>query len=249
MTKTRTADSRLRAALLRGALAAVFVAAGGCSLVLDTNGLDVPDAMGPSLVGPDASDSDDAGEDGGASVDAPAATDARPADGRADAAGDADAAISAESGSQDVGVDAAADAPDDRAVDAAGSDASATDGAAPDANGGGPEAGSDGCALTTHTNGLGQTWEDCAALNTRNRTEAQSACNALATGGGCVAQSACNFSYVGVSLSDGDGGMTTYLWIYSTQNNNTRTSPGDVIAYPSGTAQCNNLPRRTATWH
>jgi hypothetical protein len=254
MTPRRAIPDRLRGAALRSALVLVLFAPTACSLVLDPDGLDVPDAQGVPVTHLDAAGADDASDAGDASADARGAMEAGPADGTAeatkDAEPDADAGARDGGGGQDSRADAPIDASDDHAGDAgdaAGPDAPATDGAPTDAPSVGPDANPDGCSVVTHTNGVGETWEDCNPLATRNRNEAQSACNALATGGGCVAQSACNFSYVGVSVSDGNGGMTTYLWIYSTQSG-ARPNPGDVLAYPSGTAQCNNLPRRTATW-
>jgi len=257
MTKPRCAlPGRLRRAGLRAALAVVPLALTGCSLLLDTDGLDVADAQGPPMTHPDDAGHDDAGNDDDAAVreaaaDAPHAIEAGPSDARAETAADADTdgdgGAPDSSGTRDGAGDAAADAADDHATDDAAPDAPETDGATPDAPGGGTDAGSDGCVVTTHTNGVGQTWDDCSPLGTRTRAEAQSACSALATGGGCVAQNSCNLSYVGVSLADADGGMTTYLWIYMTQNG-ARANTGDVLVYPSGTAQCNNLPRRTATW-
>jgi hypothetical protein len=62
--------------------------------------------------------------------------------------------------------------------------------AAPDAGGDSiivvtPEAGeasseAEACTLVAHTNGIGQSWSDCAPLGTYNQTEAEQACEANA---------------------------------------------------------------------
>ena len=41
-----------------------------------------------------------------------------------------------------------------------------------------PDAGGDACVLVTHSNGLGQTWQDCTPLGTYNEEEALKACKA-----------------------------------------------------------------------
>jgi hypothetical protein len=55
-----------------------------------------------------------------------------------------------------------------------------------------------GCALVTHTNGLGQTWQDCVPLSTYDKAQATKACEAwCAVNGGCACQNGtlCNDSH------------------------------------------------------
>jgi hypothetical protein len=49
---------------------------------------------------------------------------------------------------------------------------------------------SDACALVTHSNGLGQTWQDCVPLGTYNLNQAMKACSA-ANATDCYARAAC----------------------------------------------------------
>jgi hypothetical protein len=53
-----------------------------------------------------------------------------------------------------------------------------------------------GGTYTTHSNGLGQTFQDCAALHTYNQTQAIEAANAWlkAMGGGTWSNSSCGFA-------------------------------------------------------
>lgn len=73
-----------------------------------------------------------------------------------------------------------------------GTEASSEGGPIPDGGTDGPATG-DGCALTTHTNGLGDTWQDCAPLDTYDLPEAMAACVAhygtetIGTDGGLTA--------------------------------------------------------------
>jgi hypothetical protein len=231
----------------------------GCSLLLNVDGLDVPDpaiaveggrldGAGDARDGSTDIDSPD-GSQGDSRGDGQSGWDAdRPTDSQADSQGDGRTVGAPEAG------DDAGDGGDARVVDGGASDAAdggPVDGAGADASdasdGGAVTVGPDGCALVTHTNGVGQTWQDCAALGTHNRTEAQSACDALTTTANCTAGTGCNLSYTGVSVAGSGGAMTTYLWIYGTSNMS-MYNPGDVLAYPSGGVQCNNLPRSTATW-
>ena len=63
-----------------------------------------------------------------------------------------------------------------------GAEASSDGGSASDAA---PEAGeAQACALVTHSDGLGQTWQDCAPLGMYDQAEAFRAC--AANGGACV---------------------------------------------------------------
>ena len=236
-----------------------------CSLLLNVDGLDVDDA---------AVDVEGGSRDAGGARDGSANTDG--SDGSAvDAQGDGRVVDAAEAGGDGGVSDARAGAldggPDAMARDASPGDASdaarapdAPDGSGasdaattPDASdaaavldasdGGGGTVTPDACALVTHSNGVGQTWQDCTALGTHNRTQAQSACDALSTAANCVATTGCNLSFVGASVSGPGNGMTTYLWVYQASNMS-MYNPGDVLAYPSGAVQCNNLPRASATW-
>jgi hypothetical protein len=233
-----------------------------CSLLLDADGLDVEDAAADAAGGArDAGPKDGAvradASDGAAvdaAVDAPVdgpvpdAAEGGGDGGRSDAeAGPTDGggsdAMARDAGQVDASKAPDAAGPPDAATTADASDASAT----PDASDAASTATPDGCALVTHSNGVGQTWQDCTPLGAHNRTQAQSACDALSAAANCVASTGCNLSFVGVSVAGPGNGMTTYLWVYAASNMS-MYNPGDVIAYPSGSIQCNNLPRSSATW-
>jgi hypothetical protein len=227
-----------------------------CSLLLDVDGLDVNDpaadggatgdaAFADAAPAPDAAD--------GAAVDAPADGSFADADADADAArGDgsfADADAARGDGASGGKGDAEAGPTDAGGSDAIAGDASPTDAAKPQDASGVADASdaSDACALLTHSNGVGQTWQDCTAIGTHNRTQAQSACDAVGAAANCVASTGCNLGFVGTSVAGPGSGMTTYLWVFTAPNMSTY-NPGDVITYPSGAIQCSKLPRSSATW-
>ena len=54
-----------------------------------------------------------------------------------------------------------------------------------------PDAGGDACVLVTHSNGLGQTWQDCTPLGTYNEEEALKACKASVSTQCSVIQGVC----------------------------------------------------------
>jgi hypothetical protein len=233
--------SKARASALAGMSALVLLGLCRCSLVLDVDGLDVNDPA-----------ADGGGTGDAAFADAAPARDA--ADGAADdAAGDtradgsfADADAARGDGANGGKGDAGAGPTDAGGSDAIARDASPTDAAKPQDASGVADA-SDACALLTHSNGVGQTWQDCTALGTHNRTQAQSACDAVGAAANCVASTGCNLSFVGTSVAGPGSGMTTYLWVYTAPNISIY-NPGDLITYPSGAIQCSKLPRSSATW-
>lgn len=76
--------------------------------------------------------------------------------------------------------------------------------------------GSTGCTLVTHSNGMGQTWQDCVALATYDSAQATKACNAWCAANGCVcanpgsATNPCCFSasFCGVQYMAGQVGTS-----------------------------------------
>lgn len=79
--------------------------------------------------------------------------------------------------------------------------------------GGSPAAGSDACALVTHDNGLGQTWQDCVPLGTYNLEQAMKAC--VASGAGmCIPNGkVCTFAeYEKVLGYTADGSTLIGIW-------------------------------------
>jgi hypothetical protein len=58
----------------------------------------------------------------------------------------------------------------------------------------------DACALVTHNNGRGQTWQDCVPLGTINDAQAVKACQA-SSATGCAASSSCGPCYYDSFLS------------------------------------------------
>jgi hypothetical protein len=227
--------SKARASALAGISALALLGLCRCSLVLDVDGLD--------LNAPAA--------DGGGTGDAAFADDAPARDAADSAAVDARADGSFADAARGDGAsggkgDAEAGSTDASGSNATARDASPTDAAKPQDASGVADA-SDACALLTHSNGVGQTWQDCTALGTHNRTQAQSACDAVGAAANCVASTGCNLSFVGTSVAGPGSGMTTYLWVYTAPNISIY-NPGDLITYPSGAIQCSKLPRSSATW-
>lgn len=70
----------------------------------------------------------------------------------------------------------------------------------------------DACALVTHDNGLGATWEDCVPLNTYNQEQATKACRSSGAAS-CIVDTVCSGTYrrvYGVSGAQGIGS-----WLFS----------------------------------
>ncbi|MBV9947205.1 MAG: hypothetical protein JOZ69_10180, partial [Myxococcales bacterium] len=185
-----------------------------------------------------------------------------PGDGglRGDSAGGRDAAAPAD-GPGPTGDGAARDgaAPADAgATDAARPDGAVLDAAMPDApapdaamfDGGIPDAATDdgateACSAVRHSNGVGQSWQDCAPLATYDQMEATSACNAFASG--CAVGTTCSVNEVSTAVPDGMGGTTVYLWVYGTGFGSSGLRAGDVAVAPRGTP-CAFLSPPTARW-
>ena len=110
-------------------------------------------------------------------------------------------------------------AQDDAATDGApaadsgpgGAEASSDGGSASDAA---PEAGeAQACTLVTHSDGLGQTWQDCVALGTFDVTEGAAAC-AAHDGGACSGGWACDGQALFCVMGTG-GSCAGPCWDYS----------------------------------
>lgn len=89
-------------------------------------------------------------------------------------------------------------------------------GGAPSSGGASNSGGSGGCALVTHDNGLGQTWQDCVSLGTRSYDEATKACRAYCAVQPCVhtcVQDTTSHSFCGEPLAGviGGEGQTWYI--------------------------------------
>jgi hypothetical protein len=110
-----------------------------------------------------------------------------------------DAPVSSSEGGQDF---PDAGSPLDAFADVPGLDVAVHD-AAPEASSG------DGCTWTTHTNGLGGSWDDCAPLGTYDQGEAMAACAAHAGASSCTADED--------SVTDSDPGTACgpHAWVYS----------------------------------
>lgn len=188
-----------------------------CSLLVDLDGLDVPGAGAVVAAVADAEPDADpfnilGGSDGGYSgLVGPGGGDGAPESGEDDAmtGTGADGAVvesdgdsAAKSGANDDGGDAAASEE--------GGDA-----AAPDA--------SDGCVVVTHSNGVGETWQDCVPLGTYTQAQAEKACAAHSSTG-CTNSSTCSLSYVTVIA-----GGTEYYWVYAAPGG--KITAGDVLEY------------------
>jgi hypothetical protein len=226
--------------IFSGMFATIAMGLCQCSLFLDLSGIDVP------------SDSDGQAGDGGVAEAAPEGSARDSADGgddrapAVDASGD-DGWEGAAEASGDGGADAAdgtsegatgaPDGGDDAAVDAADSGDGGDAGAADSAG----DAASDACTLVTHSNGVGQAWQDCLPLGTYTRAEADSACAACSSTG-CARGTGCNLQYMSVTV-----GTNNYYWVYAVSGS-TAIAAGDVLEYPTGTAvSCQNV-RASQTW-
>jgi hypothetical protein len=70
------------------------------------------------------------------------------------------------------------------------------------------------CVPTTHTDGVGQTWQDCAPVGTYTQAEAEAAC--MANGGAlCVASDCGGSGSLAVCDVDPHGAGNCICWVYS----------------------------------
>jgi hypothetical protein len=84
----------------------------------------------------------------------------------------------------------------------------------------------DGCSWTTHFNGLGGTWQDCAPLGTMTDAEALAACKSH---GACPGSCGCNGQALPCST-----GLVAYVW-----------APGGAVSSFDSSGAC----VRVGTWH
>lgn len=105
-------------------------------------------------------------------------------------------------------------------------------------SGGVPQEMDGGCALVTHDNGLGQTWQDCVPLGTYNETQAMKACEASGAPNcrlsGCTADTHSMVCGIDASGSFAYGGC----WGY------TDLSAGHVVP----AASAGGCPITTGSW-
>jgi hypothetical protein len=146
------------------------------------------------------------------------------------------------SGSLDASIDAdAGPAPEEAAAPDSGPDAGESGLSDSGRNDSGPaDAGPcDGGPLVSHSNGVGQTWQDCVPLDTYNAAQALEACEAYAASVDAAVTSCalppgtCASSSLFDSLK-GDG-TTPYVWTYD----------GQTI--PTGTGRVANALAATST--
>lgn len=71
-----------------------------------------------------------------------------------------------------------------------------------------------GCTKVTHSNGIGQTWEDCVALDTFDESQATKACVAH-TGDAqhCYVSGGCGGVTLGIVRTDSS--TDSYFWVYA----------------------------------
>src|SRR5262249_35456040 len=128
------------------------------------------------------------------------------------------------------------------------SDSSETVGGASNTSGARDAGGSSGgtCAGVSHTNGLGQTWQDCVALGTYNHEQALNA--GRASFGDSCAPTDPQFSCQGIA---GIGAAIVpnlvNLWIYSASAS-AGTRAGYVLQYAPSTFHCPNWPSPIGAW-
>ena len=169
----------------------------------------------------------DAGSDGSGDVDSAQAGDAAAPDGDADV-------LRQDSGGagQDSGLPDARDDAQDSASQLADS---------------GQDALQDGpCTPLTHSNGLGQTYQDCAPLGTYNATTAMEACVAAFGGSACTDHGP-DCQSVSLVSSTYDGAYY-YFWLYAVSGPISE-QPGTVLRLIYGVRPCPAWQSTYATWN
>jgi hypothetical protein len=104
-------------------------------------------------------------------------------------------------------------------------------------SGGAQDVDSGGCALVAHSNGLGQSWQDCMPLGTYNEAQAMKACKAYGATR-CIDSLGCgggNLVVIGRDLADALVGA----WGYS----------GFVESFVCSGATCSGCPSSGLTWN
>ena len=129
------------------------------------------------------------------------------------------------------------------AAESSAPDAPDPDGGLPEADGGGggqdalAEAGEaqvEACTLVTHTDGVGQTWQDCSLLGIHNMTEALAACRANG-GTQCVANNCGDSGSYAICDVDPHSPGYCSCWVYS----------GPLAGHVDNTAGCTTAVQAT----
>jgi hypothetical protein len=129
---------------------------------------------------------------------------------------------------------------------------------APDTDG--CECATPGCCAnaceTVHTNGVGTSFYDCAALNTYTSAQAMAACQASGAAQCSPSSKCCLLNALGLACIGntayslcGVVGAQCYCWQYAGTGGTTADAPGTVQAMPSSSCAATCSKKNDATWN